>query len=265
MTHDSVSSFFYEAAKSWGHYVVTLNIIGGVTMGLLETTKNLLPIRRYFQKWRLQTWFNEAAQRVNMERPEAYLDRRAERSEELSKDEISIASTDLWGNKISACQAEIELIALAANGKEEAFYDLQPEEIASAYNAVIQIVLEAPMQNLNLLKITASRAVVRDIWIVARRIPEPMTQEYLDSRNRVLHQCQRAIAGFDVSTNFRWKWIMRVAALCISTVVTAIALSNDATKVSANVVSIFFTSVMAGFLAPVAKDLLTVLQNAGGN
>lgn len=228
---DNVSDFFSQAAKNWGHYVVTLNIIGAVSMGLLEIAKNLFPIRRHFQRWRLREWFVGAACRA----------------------------TSSLKTAVCADIAEDQLITLGANGNVRAFYDQQPQDISGIYNATIQIVLESPEAYQQLLRVTASHANPYDITAI-ETIPSPMTQTYIEARSRVLHQCQRAIAAFEVATDFRWKWLMQIAALIISTTVTAIALSNSATKVSASFASIAFTSLLAGFIAPVAKDLLGIIQ-----
>jgi hypothetical protein len=234
--NDPVGQFFSDAAQSWGGYVVTLNVIAAVSMGLLEILKNLFPIRRHFQRWQLISWFFKAACRAQ---------------KSFKKD-------------ASADKAEHQLLSLAANDNLKAFYDQQPEDIANIYNATIQIVLESPHRYADLLRVTASRANRRDVSRI-ENIPSPMTQEYVEARSRVLHQCQRAIAAFDVAANFRWKWIMQIVALFLSTVVTAIALSNKATKVSPSFISVLITSLLAGFLSPVAKDLLGIIQKLKGD
>jgi hypothetical protein len=233
---NTVKEFFADASKSWASYIFALNVIGGVTMALLQTAKDLLPIRRWFQRAQLETWFNDAEKRA-------------------AKNFVV---------KVCACKAESDLLDLAANGNEKAFYDLQIEDLCALYNAAVLVILEAPQEHQDLLKITASRAEERDIKEMDAPIPSPMTQPYLESRNRVLHQCQRAVDGFKVSCNFRWKWIMQLASLIIAGLLAWIALSNGATKVSANTVSVLITALLSGFLAPVAKDLLAVLQKARG-
>lgn len=228
---ENVSDFFSQAAENWGHYVLTLNIIGAVSMGLLEIAKNLFPVRRQFQRWRLRKWFVDAACRARSNLK-------------------TVACADI---------AEDQLIALGANGNGRAFYDQQPQDISTIYNATMQIALESPEAYQHLLRVTASRAKPEDITAI-ETVPSPMTQPYIEARSRVLHQCQRAIAAFEVATDFRWKWLMQIAALIISTAVTAIALSHSATKVSASFSSIVLTSLLAGFIAPVAKDLLGIIQ-----
>jgi hypothetical protein len=108
------------------------------------------------------------------------------------------------------------------------------------------------------------------LTLVAGGAPVPVTQAHLDARNRVLHQCQRAIAAFQVGCDFRWKWLMQLAALAISTILSWCALhwgaitTTDSKRMTENSVSLLATSLLAGFLAPVAKDLLAIIQRARG-
>jgi hypothetical protein len=234
--------FFSQAANGWLQYILALNLIGAISMAILQTVKDLFPIRRTYQKWRLQIWFRKGAERLNAGKP------------------LPV---------VSDAQAENELLILAANGDGAAFFDQQIEQVCGVFNAAMQVVLESPLLYGDLLKITASRADPTDVAVLAAAPPSPMTKAYLDARNRVLHNCQRSIGAFQVDCDYRWKWWMQISAMVVSTLLSWTALSygavtTGATQMAANGASVVVTSLLAGFLAPVGKDLLAVLQRARG-
>ena len=233
--------FFGDAANGWLPYILSLNVIGGITMAFLQTAKDLLPMRQAYQRRALRKWFEAGASRVKAAAP---------------------------GKGVSANRAEEHLIALATNGDDRALFDLQIEQLCGLFNATIQVVLESPTGYVDLLRITASRANPNDVKAVLT-VPSPVTQAYVEARNRVLHHCQRAIGAFQVDCDFRWKWIMQLLSLIVSTILASIALNANAVWVgnkymSANFFSIVVTALLSGFLAPVAKDLLAIVQRARG-
>jgi hypothetical protein len=235
--------FFSDAANGWLPYILALNVIGGISMAMLQTAKDLFPMRRAFQRRELKKWFEAGAGRVN---------------------------AHMKDKGFSARKGENTLLDLAANADFKAFFDLQIEDLCGLFNATIQVVLESSTLYEDLLWITASRAELQDVKVVAGPIPTPMNQAYLDARNRVLHQCQRAIGAFQVDCDFRWKWMMQLLALVLSTLLALAALSSGAvrlgptTVMSASPFSVIATALLAGFLAPVAKDLLAIVQKARG-
>jgi hypothetical protein len=155
-------------------------------------------------------------------------------------------------------------LTLAVDGNASALYDLQIEQLCGQFTAAIQIVLEFPDSHLDLLTITASKSSTDDIRIILQPPPSPPTPQFVDARTRVTHQCQRAIDAFQISTGFRWKWILQLASFAVSAVLATVALSYGTAAVQSNLFSITISAILAGFLAPVAKDLLAVLQKARG-
>jgi hypothetical protein len=126
------------------------------------------------------------------------------------------------------------------------------------------MVLEFPSKHLDLLAVTASKADGKDIDLVLAGPPVPPTQEFLDARNRVTHQCQRAIDALQITAGFRWKWILQIASIVVSGSLALVAMTYKPTIVSPNIVSVIGSAILAGFLAPVAKDLLAIVQKARG-
>ena len=231
-----VSTFFSDVAKNFTAYVLALSVIGGVSMALLQTLKDLLPVRQWFQRYYLRKWMQEGA------------------TEAQNNLGITAPIND----------TEKDLLTLAVDGDEKAFYDLQIEQLCGQYTAAIQVVLESPGRYQRLFAVTASQADRADIQLVLNGPPDPPTKEFLDARNRVTHQCQRAIDALQITAGFRWKWILQLASLLLSGMLAWIALAYRTDVVALSPVSVVVSAVLAGFLAPVAKDLLAVLQKARG-
>lgn len=229
-----ITQYFDGVAKHLSAYVAALSILGGVSMALLQMLKDLLPIRQRFQKYYLSRWMKEGAA------------------------EAGLPPT-------AAATAENDLVKLAVDGDAAALYDLQIEQLCGQYTAAIQIVLEYPANYPDLLRVTASQAQPADVDAVLTgpAVAVPPAQAFLDARNRVTHQCQRAIDALQIAAGFRWKWIFQLASILLSVVLAWIAMSYKPT-IAPNPVSVLVTALLAGFLAPVVKDLLAVLQKARG-
>src|SRR5258708_7279403 len=177
-----ITDFFSSAAGHWTSYVFALSVIGGVTMALLQTIKDLLPVRQWFQKAALQKWMEEG------------------------KDEAQARKPD---RPVSLENAEADLLTLAVDGDASAFYDLQIEQFCGQFTAATKVVIEFPGSHFALLAITASKSSLADIDLLLPPPPSPATSQFVDARTRVTHQCQRAIDAFQISAGFRWKWILQ--------------------------------------------------------
>src|SRR5258708_4187763 len=133
---DAIQAFFTTVSGQWLSYVTALSIIGGVAMALLQTIKDLFPVREKFQRYRLRKWMEEGA-------------------EEARKN---------FGNpQVSATAALTDLVTLAVDGDDGALYDLQIEQLCGQFTAAMQIVLEFPPSHVDLLAVTASKASSLDI------------------------------------------------------------------------------------------------------
>lgn len=232
-----ISQFLKEVADHWSAYVIALGLIGGVSMALLQTAKDLLPLRQWFQRSFLRKWLEEGG------------------AEARAMAGVPAAS---------AAKAEADLLRIAVDGDAAALYDLQIEQLCGQYTAAIQIVLEFPAAHADLLAITASQANGADIALVLAGPPSPPTQAFIDARNRVTHQCQRAIDALQIRAGFRWKWLLQLASIVIGALLTWVAMLHQQPAITPGAVSVLVSAILAGFLAPVAKDLLAVLQKARG-
>jgi hypothetical protein len=213
-------------------------------MALIQTAKDLFPLRRLFQRGRVRDWLEDGA-----------------------RDAIK------FGRTVSGGTAESDLIHLATDDDSSAFYDLPIEQLCGQLNAAAQLALDYPDLHFDLLAVTASGAAVDDVkaLLTPPQLPakaEDMTPQlqaaktsYTDARNRVSHQVQRAIDALQISVGFRWKWYLQIAAFVLSALIAGFAdwIYGAPPR---SLVNILITTLLAGFLAPVARDLMAALQKA---
>ena len=143
------------------------------------------------------------------------------------------------------------------NPQIAAFFDLDVDKMCGQWNAAIQISLDYPGIAPNLLATVAARSVKTDFDILIGGPAAVTPTAFADARNRVTHQVQRAVDSFQITTAFRWRWSMQLAALAISFGIALIALLVLNTVDPASAV---IMAALAGFLSPVARDLVAAIQ-----
>jgi hypothetical protein len=239
--------------NGWVPYLIAVSGLGTLSMALIEAVKDITPVCRWYQRFQmvLWLWIHAKVAVKNFGLP-----------------------TNFW-------VAEKQLVLLATDGDQRSFYNLDIDKLCGQWNAAIQIVLDSPELYPDLFQCVAARARKSDFMKVrGREFPGPLPpdveaklplekqEERLNlrlkfsvARTHVTHQIQRAIDSFQINTAFRWKWIMQLSSYFVSIGLGEYAISNYAgVKVTTNG---FFAALMAGFLAPVANNLLRVIQNLG--
>src|SRR5437764_7550136 len=138
--------------------------IAAIATAVVQLLKDLLPIRRRFQRRFLASWFSE---RLSA--------RKAIEHEEL-------------------LEAETDLIRLATGGDRAAFYDLEPPQLCGQMNSAAQIALTYPDRHPALLRFLAPEANDNDIQTIVQAAAAKTQQTegtaldaLLDARNRVTH------------------------------------------------------------------------------
>lgn len=240
--------------------VLPLAGVGALSMALIQTAKNMLPLRRWFQRSRVEHWLRDRASRFNNTKPAHPLD-------------LSAAKKDL--------------VHLATAGDSDAFYDLPIEQLCGQLNSSTQVILDYPALHWDLLCCLASEANPQDLTALdssdkakvdARKalFRKPAAElvnterdqldEYVAARNRVSHQIQRAVDSLQISVGFRWKFWMQLASILLSAVVGVAAVIIGTHHFRANLSFehklglIVLTAVLSGFLAPVARDLVAAIE-----
>src|SRR5216683_585835 len=175
--------------------------IAAIATALVQLLKDLLPIRRRFQRRFLASWFSE---RLSA--------RKAIEHEQLLK-------------------AETDLIRLATGGDRSAFYDLEPAQLCGQINSAAQMALAYPDRHPALLRFLAPEADETDIQTIVEQTR--LTQEQkqtenidplLDARNRVTHHLQRSIDALQIAMTFRWKFYVQIVIYAICFILAFVCL-----------------------------------------
>src|ERR1700751_5796685 len=200
----------------WSTYLTALVGLGTLTMAVLQTIKDTTPLRRWFQRMEMRAWLAEHS---------------------------TIACKNLKADANPKI-AEGDLLTLATDGSERAFYDLEIEKLCGQWNAANQIVLDSPHLYPDLFASVAARAQKADFEKLKERdFPDPLPpaleaalpldaqekratrrQAFLDAHNSVAHQVQRSVDAFQICTSFRWKWHLQIASFVLSFLIAGIAM-----------------------------------------
>jgi hypothetical protein len=243
------NSLFKDINSSWGAYLLAVAGLGTLTMAFLQVIKETTPLRAWFHRWEMTRWL--AAQ--------------------------AIIVSDSLKSSVYEREAEKELLLLATDGDESAFYGLELEKLCGQWNAGLRIVMDFPEMYTSLFYCTAARARSQDLKaLIEQKLPEALPpheevtldegkqrhrmvvrKNFVDARNRVTHQMQRAVDSFQITTAFRWKWSLQMASFAISFVFAYLAVKVYGQGASGVTL---WSALIAGFIAPVARDLLAALQ-----
>ncbi len=234
--------------------ISTWQIVGAVTaagtvaMAMLQLVKDLTPIRRAFQRWWLDGWIAQRAAAYDNDRPKGGADSR-----------ILPA--------VSAERAQKLLIELATGGDDRAFFELAIEQLVAQINAAAQITLDYPKTYCDLLVVLSQGADLDDVAAVIAQSPEGAkgkrkepAAEYLEARARVSHRIQRNLDAVQIALGSRWQFIMQLTAMALSVLLIEIAVVRVAGWRPGTMLWAVLVGILAGYLAPVARDVVATLQ-----
>jgi len=229
-------------------YVVAASAIGVTSMALIQTMKDQLPLRQWYQKMRLCRWITEGLPTAD-------------------------AVTAVVG-KPTATQVEADMLTLALDGDGKAFYSLDIDKLCGQLNAAAQSALQTPKQHAGFLAVLASEADPNALALVLAGVPvdasgvvlpitDPAAVAYTGARTQVGQQIQRAIDALQLSITADWQVRLQEAALVLSILLAwgGVHASKSLQPGFSTFLFTIFTGVIAGFLAPVSRDLIAALQN----
>lgn len=193
---------------------------------LVQLLKDLLPIRRQFQRSFLASWFSQ---------------RLAGKSKTVTPEELINAETDL--------------IHLATGGDRSAFYNLEAAQLCGQMNSAAQIAMAYPNLHPTLLRFLAPEADEGDLEkiVAGEKKGSDVDDELLDARNRVTHHLQRSIDALQIAMGFRWKFYLQSISYVVCFVLAFFCLSavKSGGYTFAETVAV---AICAGFLSPVISD-----------
>src|SRR5262249_25710559 len=201
--------------------------IAAIATAIVQLFKDLLPIRRGFQRRFLASWFSK----------------RLSGKKAIGQQQL--------------LEAETELIRLATGGDRSAFYDLEPAQLCGQMNSAAQMALAYPDRHPALLRFLAPEADETDIHTIvqhAQLTPEQKkstnVDPILDARNRVTHHLQRSIDALQIAMTFRWKFWLQIGIYAVCFVLAFVCLfAVKGGKYT--VTEALAVAIVAGFLSPV--------------
>ena len=274
-----------------------LAALSALTMAVIQTIKDLLPVLRWYQQIKTRQWLAVMA----AEGAEVHTRKTSPRKvvkDRLMQPRFSFAHLapelhqDLRPpfdvtDESAAVDAEADLLRLATAGNRMAFYDLPIEQLCGQMNTASQAVLDYPERHQALLKCLASLAEEGDISLYAdsndrqrqeelrKKVPRSggrkelrkLQQHFADLRGPIADQIHRNIDAFQISVGDRWKWYLRMASFLVSFGITAVAVYagvgaqwiNSGSGWNKWKASVVI-GLIGGFLAPVTSDIQAIVR-----
>jgi hypothetical protein len=268
-------------------------LLGVVTMAVLQLLKDLFRTRFLFQRLLVRSWLKSQVARarnwhsnwLNMNDAE----RNKKRPSSIPSSAPFLRAEQKWIEaelvnplhdkslpNYDAIKAREQLIELATSGSPNALYELSSEQLCGQLSSAARIAADYPNRYFSFFTALAAEADTPDIALLL--FPHPsvrMTHEkqsetetpevsaYLDARNRVDHHIQRAIDGLQIRLGTQWKLSLQIASLCVGIVLAFLAVARFG-YVSVNPYNqtgwVFAIGLFAGFLAPIMRDIVAVLE-----
>jgi hypothetical protein len=246
-----------------------LAAVGALSMAIVQVFKDLGPVRQWFNRGFLWNWFLE----------QLFTGRALRRRRIFGwKRAKAVPPLDAQVE-----QALHEAVFLAAGGHELALLDLGVEQLCGQLTSASQVALEYPRRYQNFFRVLTAGAEPEDVEVVFNGNPlsldfasgvagRPLSeadlasakQRYLEARARIGQFVQRSIDALHIRLGARWKWWMQLASFAVSAAVTYAALVLNRASAAIgfiDAVQIVGASFVAGFLAPVARDIVAAVQS----
>lgn len=233
--------------SAW-QFIAAITAAGTIAMAMLQLVKDLTPLRRWYQRRWLRKWFSAHADDFNDARKGADADKKT----------LPVVSEE---------KAEALLVNLATGGDDFAFYELASEQMVAQMNAAAQITLDYPKKYCDLLVVLSEGADVDDVATVVSQSPEGLksrkassSPDYLEARTRVGHRIQRNLDAVQISLGSQWRFWMQSTAIVLSIVLLEIGVVLASGPRMGTMLLAIPVGILGGYLAPVARDLVSALQ-----
>jgi hypothetical protein len=264
------------------HWALPVAAVGTVSMAILQTLKDQTPIRNWYQKVRLRkwllasilgdyskSWITRLRHRFYLRFPPKKDAEHKLKVEALRKEQFELLK-----------KVEADLISLATSGDREAFYDLPIDGLCDQIRKVVSVILDYPNLHEELLRILARGASSCDIALLLRahgidsKGPDAAAKEeaakafreITAAKSRVLSQIRCSVDAMQISIGFRWKLWLQSASMVLSTVIGAVAFGLHGVRGVDGAIDwaicgrALAFGVAAGFLAPIARDLVAATE-----
>lgn len=235
-----------------------LAAVGGLSAALVKALEDLSWIKSSINRNFLKAWFAERL-RGNL----FTLQRREHRI--LGLRAPAIAPPEHSRNKPRG-DAWSQAIELCAAGQERALTELDTAQICGQLNSAAQIVFQFPAQYRSLFEVFAAGAPAEDVAAIMAEHPAEKNADHQNARTRISHYLQRSVDALHILLDARWKWWRHLAGFLFSAgivLVVMISKSTDHGNPGLFVFHLVVAALVGGFLAPVARGVVTAIQNRG--
>ena len=235
-----------------GSYLGAVVVIGLLSMVVIQMTKDFSPIRRWFQRPWIRHWIKHRL--------------RPREVQQLPQGNVE----KVW----SVEGVEVNLLLCAGERRGKYLYDLPVEQLCGQINVALQAALENPKENEGLIRVFARTASDHDLkaflstrpsLVVSDDMPPGVREkieEYAQARNHVAHHVERAVDGLQIAMGSRWKLLLQSTSigLCLFFAWLGIGMDWTSTHHRAAIKDILAIGLVAGYLAPVARDIVARIQ-----
>ncbi len=237
-----------EVLPGFGALLGAIAIIGLLTQAVIQTFKDLFPLRFKLQRKWLETW--------------------------LARRKFVDLDTDIAAPTDPESRVEQDMLGLATSGDAKAFYSLPIEQLCGQLNAALRAALENPVEHRFLIvKFAegAKRGDLRRFFHPPKSLrvnPETSPAEraeiesFADARNRVAHHVERAIDGLQISVGSKWKRWLQISSygLSIALALFGVGMYWHAPSPLYALRDALVVGFLAGYLAPIVRDILARVQ-----
>ncbi len=259
------NSSVIQALQSLTHWTAFLILplvgIAALTMAIIQTAKNMFPLRYWFQRSYVESWLAGRTAPAPAPAPQ------------------TAGAAQVTADPIPAKE---HLVRLATSDDAHALYSLPIEQLCGQINASTQVLLDYPDRHWDLLRCLASQADPNDL---ATLKPAPAVQlsrkallrkpavtltedehnqvdELVAARNRVSHHIQRAVDALQISLGFRWKFWMQLASILISAFLgfVALVIVGHPLDTPSAATFILLSAIFSGLIASSVRDLLAAFE-----
>jgi hypothetical protein len=244
-------------------------IVGFLSMALIQMARGLFPLRGRFHERQVRLWLAPGHGPTQAE----------------PTDDSGQATKDT-GDRDPVGEMVDRLVEHAVTSRSEELFDLPIERLCGQIGAAAELVVDRPEGQEELLRGLAGREHADrylESWReeqAARKVSPEVTGEQEDqdglrpsksedvedlvtARHAVEQRIQRNIDGLQISTGVRWRRRLRLLAIAISFVL-AVGLIGPPIRDPGWWFSLIVTSLVAGYVASVARDVTAIIERARG-
>jgi hypothetical protein len=247
-----------EVLPGLGTLLAAIAIIGLLTQAIIQTAKDLFPLRFYLQRM----WFKR------------WLVANAAKAGRLAPPDVKLTPTP-------ESVVETDMIELATSGDQKAFYSSPIEQLCGQLNAALRAALESPARHRILIATFAVGAKFEDLIEFFKDPPPPSStytspnanpefspdaraaiKAFADARNRVAHHVERTIDGLQISVGSKWKRLLQISSYSLSFAFALLGVGMywHAPSFFYGLRDVFVAGFLAGYVAPIVRDILARVQ-----